>query len=493
MAEKVTLAAIAAILIYQLMVPPVIGLADQGDYARLLGPFHLGPVAQSAEERYYRYFNRTYKSDPNFKLSGWESYSSQDIFLGAAVLLSHWISKDGFFDIRVLSFIETLAFLAVCYLLLRSGRRLVSRRLQLLVCAALVVICCDVGYTSYFNSFYSEPATYIFFLAILGCWINLIADNCRDIRYAYLFGLCSLLFVAAKPQNAAAGVILALYVVRFRPLLRPRWVAPAMSVTLLIASLAVYWTIPRLVRLAQMYNVVFMDMLPQSGDPAGELRSLGLDPSYAKYSGSGAFAPSTGFWNVEFQAQLESHVNRSTIIWHYATHPGQLLRYVRAALPRASSLRAEGVGNFEKSAGRPPFARAESFALWSHFHEHLARWSSGVLIALIIGAPLAARVAVSARNIRTRLLAECFAVLSLTAVAIFFTTILGDAHDIAKHMHLYNLLTDVCLVFATLAGLSSAKKLLPFVFFRTRSRQLDQLQARQRSVSTSRAAGLTSA
>src|SRR3954468_24659179 len=101
---QLTLAAVAGILIYQLMVPPVVGLADQGDYARLLGPFHLGPVAQTPEERYYRYFNRTYKNDPTFKLPGWEIYSTQDLFVGSAVLLNKLISRDGVLDIRILAF-----------------------------------------------------------------------------------------------------------------------------------------------------------------------------------------------------------------------------------------------------------------------------------------------------------------------------------------------------------------------------------------------------
>lgn len=491
--ENLTIAAVAGILVYQLMTPPVIGLADQGDYARLLGPFHLGPVAQTAEDRYYRYLNRTYQHDPNFKLPGWEMYSTQDVFVGAAMVLNQWISKDGLFDIRVLSFFEILAFVAVCYWLLRVTCPLISGWMRVSMCTALVLIFCDVGYVSYFDSFYSEPATYIFLLALMAAWLNIIANGGGGAKDACIFVLCVFLFIAAKPQNVAAGVILGLYMLRFRSLIQPRWLAPALSVFILAASFIVYWTVPRLVRLAQIYNVVFMDMLPQSEDPAAELRSLGLDAAYAKYSGSGAFAPSTGFWNPSFRDELERRVNRFTIIRQYGTHPAKLLRYVRAVLPRGSSLRAEGVGNFERSAGRPPFARAESFALWSHFHErYLARWSSGVLIGLMLSAPFAGWIAASARSTRERLLAECFGMLALSAVAVFFTTILGDAHDIVKHLHLYNLLTDICLVFATLVAMSCAKKLWPSVFFRNRNRSSSRSPARQRSESRSRVAGLTS-
>ena len=445
---QLSLAAIAGILAYQLMVPPLIGLADQGDYARLLGVFHLGPVAQTAEERYYRYFNRTYKVDPAFQLPGWEIYSTQDIFVGSAVLLNKWISKDGLFDIRVLSLLEILAFVAVCYCLLRVTRPFLPGRLHILISVALIVIFCDVGYICYFNSFYAEPATYIFLLALMAAWLALISNEAREPKLIALFGFCGLLFVGAKPQNVAVGVILALYIFRFRSFTRPRWMAPVTSAILLATSLAVYWSVPRLVRLAEMYNMVFMDMLPRSQDPVAELRALGLDPSYAKYSGSGAFAPATGFWNPAFQDQLDSHVSRFTILEFYLRQPGRLADYARKVLPRGTSLRAEGVGNFEKSAGYPPFARSRSFAVWSRFHERfLATWSPGWLIGLMLGVPLAGWIALSARDLRERLLAECFGTLALMAVAVFFTAILGDAHDIAKHLHLYNVLSDICLIF----------------------------------------------
>jgi hypothetical protein len=487
---KLTLLAIAAILIYQLMIPPVVGLADQGDYARLLGAFHLGPTAQTLEERYYRYFNRTYQHDANFKLPGWETYSTQDIFVVSALMLNRWISKDGLFDIRVLSLLEILAFLATCYLLLRASEPWLAGRLQLLIPVALIVVFCDVGYISYFNSFYCEPASFIFLLVLVALWLEMITARGSEPKYLVLIGLCALLLVAAKPQNVAAGLILGIYLFRFRSLMRPHWLAPAVSVVILAASFAVYWTIPRLVRLGQMYNMVFMEMLPASPDASAELRAIGLDSSYAKYSGSGAYAPVTTFWDPGFQQRFDTHVNRFTIVRFYAARPAALLNYLRAMLPRGTSLRAEGVGNFEKSAGYAPFARSRAFAIWSRFHErYLSHWSSGLLIALMLSVALAGWIAASAREFRTRLMAECFGVLALMAVTVFFTTVLGDAHDIAKHMHLYNVLTDIWMVFAAGAGLAWAKKLRPSVSFRSRNRSPIRLSATQRSEAMSRAAG----
>jgi hypothetical protein len=87
-----------------------------------------------------------------------------------------------------------------------------------------------------------------------------------------------------------------------------------------------------------MYNMIFMDMLPRSSDAALELRTLGLDPGYAKYSGWGAFAPSTTFWDVPFQDQLDRNVTRFTIVRYYLDNPRRFLGYLQNVLPRGASL-----------------------------------------------------------------------------------------------------------------------------------------------------------
>jgi hypothetical protein len=452
---KPTLIVIAAILTYQLMIPPVIGLADQGDYARLAGVFHLSPTVKKPEERFYAYLNRTYAymNDPTFRIPEWESFSTQYVFVVSAILLNKWISKDGLFDIRVLALIEILAFLVACYLLLGATRRLLPGRLHYLVSLALIVVFCDAGYICYFNSFYYEPASYIFLLALVALWLDLIANRRFQAKYMATFGLCALLFVAAKPQNSPVGVIFGIYVWRFRRFVQPRWLAPLVSVATLASSLAVYESMPKINKAATAFDMLFLQVLPQSSDPAAELRSLGLDPSYVKYIGLSAYAPSVPFWgNAAFRDEFHKRVNHFTIAGFYLRHPGKFLDYISWVLPQSTSLRPEW-GNFEKSAGYPGESRSRAFSLWSRFHGHyLAPWSSGVLIALMLSVPASIWIAFASRELQRRLLAECFAVLALSAVTVFFATVLGDSADIVKHLHLYNLLTDICLVFAAISG-----------------------------------------
>jgi len=57
--------AAAAILGFQLFVPPIVGLSDQGDFARMIGRFGYGPEDKSSF--WGAYVKRTYVRDRSFR------------------------------------------------------------------------------------------------------------------------------------------------------------------------------------------------------------------------------------------------------------------------------------------------------------------------------------------------------------------------------------------------------------------------------------------
>ncbi|MGH9660372.1 MAG: hypothetical protein ACRD96_17615, partial [Bryobacteraceae bacterium] len=62
--EMAALAAIAAGLAGQLLVEPRVGLADKGDFARVIGRFSLGHTTSDSQERFYGYFRPRYEFHP---------------------------------------------------------------------------------------------------------------------------------------------------------------------------------------------------------------------------------------------------------------------------------------------------------------------------------------------------------------------------------------------------------------------------------------------
>src|SRR5579864_6852333 len=105
----ILIAAAAAILSYQLFIPPIVGLADQGDFARIIGRFGYAPEDKSAT---IAFVARKYVRDPASRLPEWEQPSSEYLFVGAAILLNKLFSRDGKLDIVMIGAVHALAFLA---------------------------------------------------------------------------------------------------------------------------------------------------------------------------------------------------------------------------------------------------------------------------------------------------------------------------------------------------------------------------------------------
>ena len=96
------------------------------------------------------------------------------LFVGAALLLNKLVSKDGALDITVAGFVHLLAFLAAFARLLWVTRR--ERAHALLWIGALVALT-DAGYAVYWNSWYAEPASCIFFLLLLAEAVEIAAGR----------------------------------------------------------------------------------------------------------------------------------------------------------------------------------------------------------------------------------------------------------------------------------------------------------------------------
>jgi hypothetical protein len=67
-----------ALVVWQLFLPPIIGLADQGDFLRLLGPLGYAPVPKGPEHKYW-YVTRKYVKDPSYRQPRFEQVTSEFI------------------------------------------------------------------------------------------------------------------------------------------------------------------------------------------------------------------------------------------------------------------------------------------------------------------------------------------------------------------------------------------------------------------------------
>ncbi|MEP7273956.1 MAG: hypothetical protein ABI882_20815, partial [Acidobacteriota bacterium] len=441
----------------QLFWPPTIGLASNGDFERLMHWGKFEYLTTDDTEKYFNWINRDFR----VALSPWRAWrgfgSSEVIFIKLSAILGSLLIPGDRFDLRVIGVVHLLAYVAALWLL-RRGWRAVTQLSPIYLLPGILLIFCDVGYTAYFNSLYSEPASLIFLLAMAGSGMYLTAQDRKPIGALLLFYLGAGLFIAAKPQNFTLIPPLLLFCGRlFQLHTKPRQRAMTLAFALALISAP-----PALNMIAPWYTnngryqSTFYGILKDSPDPAGDLRDLGLDPKFAVLANTTTFHSNLplDIKSAEFQEQFYRRINHFSIIGFYLTHPARLLAKLKLTAGEGYNLRLN-VGNFEKASGLPGRSESHRWSLWSGFkHAYWPRslwFFAGYCVVLVVLIAKGYRRASPSK----RVLREFYLMGWLMMIAAFLTPILGDGEsDLTKHLFLFNALFDLSLLLLSGMALS---------------------------------------
>src|SRR6185369_3062587 len=135
--EVIALLITSVVITYYLFVPPMIGLADSGDFERILPWRGLAHVSNNYNDKYFFYFNSRYLIVPTVKEPDWYK-TSTSLLIMPARWFSIRIGQNQFFDIRILGAVHALIFLCGIWVILVSIR---SLRLGLrIILSALLII-----------------------------------------------------------------------------------------------------------------------------------------------------------------------------------------------------------------------------------------------------------------------------------------------------------------------------------------------------------------
>ena len=449
--EKFVLALMVAILLYQLIVPPTIGLANNGDFERFMGRLGLRHIVTEYSDKYFNYINRQFAiTDRNWWRSGY--LSSENLFMEMALLLSQTLSKSGLFELELLGVVHAGGLVLAVWLMLVAARGLGSLT-RLVVALLLVLIFTDVGYVAYLNSLYSEPASLIFLL--LAVALLLLCTRSKEanpaLPLAYL--LAAALFVGAKPQNGLLGFPLAAVgICQVRHVQSWPWKRMVLTActALCVVSVVMFATTPTYQRGNQLYNVIFFEVLRNSPSPEQDLLELGLDAELAEYAGTISYMPESAINDAGFPVTFFASLGWSRVLRLYLRHPERLLDLASRGARSAFSLRPDGLGNFEKAAGFEPRALSRAFDIWSEFKAQVVPGSLAFLLACL-GLNLVLAVVCMRRDWRPWppicRFPEVLLLLVIMSAMAFGTAVIGEGElDIVKHMFLFNVITDLIFV-----------------------------------------------
>lgn len=413
--------AAAAALFWQLMLPPVVGVADNGDFSKMLGRFSLGSVQT------FTYVNAKL---PHGSKYYWDSpfRSSELLPVASAVTVNRLFSRDGSLDLRFIGAVHALLFLLAAFLL----RGMVN---SVVVGVAAVLLFCDFMYTGFYNSFYMDTAAHIFGVLAAVFYIRAVQRRTRVDAAALLVSM--MLALAAAPHYAVMGLWFAILFWAARDVLCDgrKAVAAAACAVILLASWGSYRRLfPESYAAIDPFDVIFYEILPNSPNPDQALNELGLDSSYRPWIGLVAYSQGVPMDDPAYYKPFLARTSFVKIGLYYLRHPGSGWRALCAALGEAGRFQSP-LGNFDSDSGKPPAAHYHGFQLASGLKRQLFYHHGARLFASLVALALLTPALVYRK--RSQLPAGTLAgTLALAGMALMMLGVsaLGDAVDQYRHL-----------------------------------------------------------
>jgi hypothetical protein len=441
--EFALLVVCAAVLTSQLFVPPLIGLADNGDFAKVLGRVGL----RKSGEGNFQYFVSDYPHAASWNTQVWYS---EIVPAWIAVRFHRLVRPGGNFNVRYLAGIHAAIFVVLYYFLLLLFRKF--RPLPRMLLALLVLwIFTDVFYVAYLNSFYSDTMAWLGLLGMVVAALHIVGRSPGQRLWWSIYVVAAIGFVTSKPQHAIWAIFPGAFAAagNWRVSRLRRILGGALCLALLMLSWLEFTTLPGPMKAMPLFDVVFLKLTRAPGTRAQVLRDLSLPDTYAAYAGTSAWTPGSpifdGEWRTHFYSQARPH-----LFWFYLSHPRLTIGVIHDDLRlSAPYLRPPVLANYRREDGYPPGTLARHFCSWSDLRAALFRaWPEHILLWYTL--VLAAAVVLIARG-RSRVIRRLAALglgLALMGIGEFCLASLTDAAQTDRHLFLFHALTDLTFCFA---------------------------------------------
>ncbi len=443
--------AASLVLIITLFVPPLVGMADNGDFYRAINGNGLYKLDRDAPDQFLSYFSSRYGIYQYFNDYEDSLVSSQTPFIHAAVVLDRLLTgNDAVFDVRFLAFLIGLWALVALYLLVDYATWGLEKRFSYLIAAIAVLIFFDTGYIAYFNSFYAEGLVLVSFLTAMTC--ALLIRQRRYSTYALLaaYVLSGAILTGAKQQNAPLGVLLGLLCIPMMlGLPQPdcdaapkakavrRVITGACAFLLCFCGGAVYILIPQEFVEINQYHAMTRGILMSAENPEEALEYFDIDPQYSLLDGSIYYEryPAVNVESDALKADFFPKYNFVSVAAYYLMHPHDLILMLNNAAENAYSIRPDVIGNFERSAGREPGQKAAFFTLHSTLKNIVIPKTVGFVLIWLV-----TMLSLSLKDRWRTLVLLCVMLSGFSQVGVSIVGA-GDA-DLSKHIFLYNVAFD---------------------------------------------------
>lgn len=464
----VVLGVLAGVVIaLRMFVPGPVGMADNGDGARLM--CHFGVVPSSGTSWADLYTNHaTFVYHPSARAhQDCHDYRSSSAWLmRLARHITGWTGHPGSIDLRALMVLYCV-FVA---LLVAAVVHLFRHRPRMQVAAAvgLILVAGDSAVADYIGSPFTETAGLV---GLLGIAVSAVYIARRDAHgwsralWLLVFTLAAVLAVSAKVQTSTiavpiAGLLVWLLVRRMPDVTRSNQVIWRVLVATSLVAVCViakqtYSDNPKDFATINPTEVIFVGILGHSSNPAGDLEEMGLPASLAKYAGQSWWVRDPPQQDPEF-AKVKDQMTYETAARFLAKHPGRAVSIADTGAKDFWEARPDYIGNYPVGAA-PGRAQECRICILSKIMQAQRPRLALLGLGFLAVATAVASILLLRRTDR-RGTGHALAVTALLFDAIFVTqfvtTVYGEATENTKHLAfaiLAGMLSGYLLVLAALA------------------------------------------
>ncbi|UHA74785.1 glycan biosynthesis hexose transferase WsfD [Paenibacillus sp. 481] len=438
---------IGALLIVGLLwVRPYIGVADNGDFSRIMKSAGVMKDASlSYTDQYFYYSHSEYPYGP----FGIGYASSQVIVVFIAGLLGR-IWDSSVFHMEVLGFIYATLMLFTLYIILKhvcGGKRW----LQITAALCLFIVFFDVGYIAYFQSFFGEPLSMICLLLSTAAAIVLAIQQQPSNRWLWLLFVAAFILATSKIQNAPVGFAFALFAFRLytkREDVSWKRIIIAGSVIMLATTAFMYMLAPKELKHINLYQTIFFGILKDSPHVKQDLQELGIPEKYAVLAGTNYFQTDVAIKQnaPELREHVYNRLGHVDVLKYYLRHPERFIDKLEAAATQAMMLRPYYLGNYEQSLGKARGELSYTHSWWSElkrndFPPNLIFYVAcfAIYIGVIVGEYFRKRYA--------KHLLDVMLLISLIGMFSVVVPLAGDGEaDLGKHLFLFSVSFDIMII-----------------------------------------------
>ncbi len=452
---------------FVLMQEPRPGVADQGDFDRVMNVSGLELPAQKAADHNFVRFLDYPVTDYHITAAGpvellFRLKATSISYLITPISLVCKILGQDTFKTSYLAVIYLALYLLAVFVIARyldPGNPLKQAGLALIALPVLL----DGNYLVWFNSLYGEPMMMVTLLLYIAAWVYYIyrryvqqVPGARFIEILLILAAAHL-FLGSKLQVISAWPVIVLMLVL---LIRADWSRLTRSQTAMVLILlgVVAWYPLQLnihnrsIGELTKYNSVFYGILKDSSDPAVDLIDMGLDPDMAVEAGKHAFlaagdysryAPGAALTRNEFYSQ----VSNLDLITFYITHPARLLQGMKYTSGQAFTT-ATWMGKYSPEYSLAPVREFDRLTAWSQLRQQLPH--NLLFITLVFLGVMTVSLRVYRQNrrraeVRARI-ALLWAVMAIGLLQ-FPMPFMGNGYaDTGKQLFLFNFTFDLAIV-----------------------------------------------